>query len=410
MKRVLGQVSWYTATMVANSLIGLLVVPVTIYIAGAAEWGAIAVGQSIGSIATIFVALGWGYNGPSLIGRATEVERRSIAINSLVARGVAAPPITLVAAVAAFYLAPTVPWAAVLACITVSLGGLGMSWYYVGDSQPRNVFLLDGVPRWGGNLLGTAVLFLWGDIYAFLWVQLAGGILASAISAANIVSKGPPVPAETWGLRSAFRGVKSQLYAGITVVTATSFASAPTLVIAALAPSSVPVYALGERLVRFALMAITPFLQWAQGWVPKSSPDRPQVWRIKWASRVAYCGAIPLGAVVALLGPWAGHLLSAGVVELPLALTIAFGVAVATSAVSRVVGMACLLALGDDRAVAASAVLGAIVGIPLLFVLVSNASAIGAAISLALSEVVVVAYQIVALRRSLARRAEPILV
>lgn len=399
MKRVLGQVSWYTATTVVNSLIGLVVVPVTIYVAGAAEWGAIAVGQSVGSIATIFVALGWGYNGPSLIGRADPEERQVIAIHSLVARSVAAPIFTAVAGVAAFYLAPTIPWAAVIACVTVSLGGLGMSWYYIGDAQPRALFLLDGIPRWAGNLLGAAALFAWHDIYAFLWIQLVGAMLAYTISTLDIISKGPPVPAGTWGIRSAFRGVKSQLYAGITVVTATSFAALPTLVIAALAPASVPIYALGERLVRFALMAITPFLQWVQGWVPRSSPDSSQAWRIKWVTRVTYWAAIPLGLSVALLGPWAGHILSAGVVELPLSLTIAFGVAVATSAVSRVVGMACLLALGDDRSVAVSAVLGAIVGVPLLFVLVPTAGATGAAMSLALSEVIVVAYQIFALRR-----------
>jgi O-antigen/teichoic acid export membrane protein len=408
MKRFVGQVSWYTAAMLVNSALGLLVVPVTIYIAGADEWGAIAVGQSIGSIATIFVALGWGYNGPSLIARATGIDKRIIAINSVVARLIAAPLITLAAAFFAFTLAPTVPWAAVIASITVSLGGLGMAWYFVGDGHPKKMFLLDGVPRWAGNLLGVAALFISHDIYLFLWIQLAGGLFASAISTINVLSGGPSTPPGAWSIRSAFRGVRSQLYAGITVVTATSFASLPTLVIAALSPSNVPIYALGERLVRFALMSITPFLQWAQGWVPKSSPTRPRAWRIKWATRVSFFAAIPLGLVVALVGPFAGHVLSAGVVELPLILTVAFGIAVATSVISRVVGMACLLALGEDRAVAISAVLGAVVGTPLLFFLVINAGATGAAFSLALSEVIVVTYQLIALIRAVRRHAEPV--
>jgi O-antigen/teichoic acid export membrane protein len=408
MKRFVGQLSWYTATMIANSALSLLVVPVTIYIAGAAEWGSIAVGQSVGSIATIFVALGWGYNGPSLIARADARQKRLIAINSLVARLIAAPLITLAAAVFAFHLAPTVPWAAVIACVTVSLGGLGMSWYFVGDGQPRKMFLFDGVPRWLGNLLGIGALFVWHDVYAFLWIQLAGGLVASTLSTINVLRGGPAAPSGSWSVRLAFRGVRSQLYAGITVVTATSFASLPTLVLAALSPTSVPIYALGERLVRFALMSITPFLQWAQGWVPKSSPERPRAWRIKWATRVSFCAAIPLGLVVAFVGPFAGHVLSAGVVELPFILTVAFGVAVATSAVSRVVGMACLLALGDDRSVAISAVLGAAVGTPLLFILVVNAGSTGAAMSLALSEIIVVGYQLIALRRAVARHADTV--
>jgi len=408
MKRVLGQVSWYAATMLVNSALSLLVVPVTIYVAGAAEWGSIAVGQSIGSIATIFVALGWGYNGPSLVARADEIERRVIAINSLIARSISAPFIALIAAFFAFQLAPTTPWAALIACVTVSLGGLGMSWYFVGDGQPRKLFLFDGVPRWSGNLIGVAGLFVWHDIYLFLWIQLAGGILASVLSAVHVIFRGPEVPAGTWHVRSAFRGVRKQLYAGVTVVTATSFASLPTIVIAALAPTHVPIYALGERLVRFALMSITPFLQWVQGWVPKSSPEKPRARRIRWATRISYCLAVPLGLAVAFLGPFAGHLLSAGVVELPFSLTIPLGVAVATSAISRVVGMACLLALGDDRSVAVSAILGAVVGTPLLFVLVTQAGASGAAMSLALSEVVVVGYQIIALRKAVARERAPL--
>lgn len=403
MKRVLGKVSWYTAAMLANSSIGLLVVPVTIYIAGADEWGAIAVGQSIGSIATILVALGWGYNGPSLVARASDSDRRVIAINSTIARSIAAPLVVLAAALVAWNLAPTLPVAAVIACVTVSLGGLGMAWYFVGEGQPKRMFLLDGVPRWSGNLLGIAALFVWHDIYVFLWIQLAGGVLSSIIATFAVISAGPPVPADSWGVKSAFRGVRSQLYAGITVVTATTFASLPTLVIAALAPASVPIYALGERLIRFALMSITPFLQWAQGWVPKSSPERPRSWRIKRATYAAYILAAPIGLAVAFAGPAAGHILSAGIVELPLSLTVAFGVAVAASTISRVVGMACLLALGDDRSVAFSAVLGAVVGAPLLFILVASAGSTGAAISLAISEVIVVVYQVIALKRALAR-------
>lgn len=403
MKRVLGQVSWYTATTVANSAFGLLVVPVCIYITGASEWGSIAVGQSIGTVAAVLVALGWGYNGPSLIGRASETERRMIAINSFIARFFAAPFILLSAAISAYYLAPTVPWVAVISAMTVSFVGLGMSWYFIGEGQPKKLFLLDGVPRWAGTLLGLAALYVSHDLYAFLWIQLAGGIVASLISIVHVLSRGPTVPTGTWGFRSAFHGVRSQLYAGITVVTTTTFASSPTLVIAALAPEGVPIYALAERVIRAAIMSVTPFFQWVQGWVPKTSLERPQAQKIKWALRAAYCLAVPLGLAVALLGPSAGNILSAGVVELPLMLTVALGVAVAATTVSRVVGMACLLALGADQSVAISAILGAVVGIPLLFILVADAGSTGAAISFAIAELVVVAYQVIALTKLMAR-------
>lgn len=390
---------WYTLTMMANAALSLLVVPVTIYVAGAAAWGAIAVGQSIGSVATIFVALGWGYNGPTLVAQANEVQRKTIAINSIVARLIVAPVLAVLGALLAFHLAPTIPGGAVLAGLTVTLAGLGMSWYFIGEGQPKRLFFLDGLPRWLGNVAGVAALYMWHDVYLFLWIQFAGSLVSILISAIDILNRGVVSPAGVWNIRSAFAGVKNQMYAGITVITATSFASLPMLVIAAISPSHVPIYALGERLVRFALMAITPFFQWAQGWVGKIGSSRSMKSKIRIASRASYIIAFPVGILVAFCGPFAGQVLSTGRVSLPIVLTIAFGTAVIASTISRVIGMACLLALGDDRSVAISATIGAVIGVPLLFLLTNASGATGAAASLAISEVLVVCYQLIALRR-----------
>jgi Na+-driven multidrug efflux pump len=102
---------------------------------------------------------------------------------------------------------------------------------------------------------------------------------------------------------------------------------------------------------------------------------------------------------ITFLGPWVGFLLSSGSVELPLILCGLFGIAIAASALSRVIGMGALLALEADRPVAVSAMLGAAIGVPLLFALVPVLGATGAALALALSEVTVVLYQAVALRK-----------
>jgi O-antigen/teichoic acid export membrane protein len=404
MKKFFGQVSWYTAVMLLNAGVGLLVVPVTIYVVGPQEWGSIAVGQSVGSIAAIFIALGWGYNGPVLVARATAVGRKVIAINSLIARSLAAPLVLVLAAVVAYHLAPTLPLAALLASLTVTLAGLGMSWYFVGDGNPKSLFFLDGVPRWAGSLVGSVALVISQDLFLFLWIQLAGGVLAVALSITVVIRNGPIVEKGSWGLRSAFIGVRSQLWAGTTVVAATSFAALPTLVLAALAPTSVPIYALGERLVRFAIMSVTPFFQWVQAWVPRASDTRSRASKIRLATNVSYCLALPLGLLVAFVGPFGGHILSVGVIELPLPLTMALGIAVASSVISRVVGMACLLTLGDDRSVALSSILGALVGTPLLFLFVSVMQSTGAAVALALAEIAVVTFQLIALYSAMRRK------
>jgi hypothetical protein len=250
-----------------------------------------------------------------------------------------------------------------------------------------------------GSAFGVLGLVVSHDIFLLLWFQILGGMASSAFSVLAVLLKGKRASSSEWRLTAAFRGVRAQLYAGITVITATSFAALPTLVVAGLSPSSVPVYALAERLLRLALTAITPFNQWIQGWVPRTVPNESQERRIRWAVKVSFWIAIPLGASVASLSPFAGVILSGGDVQIPPLIAIYLGAAVALSTISRVVGMACLLAVGRDKDVAISALTAAIVGTPLLFFLVNRYSATGAALSLAVSETIVLSIQLYALAK-----------
>lgn len=404
MKAIAGKLSWFTATMLTNASLGLLVIPILVSKAGPQVWGFIAVGQSVGSIATVLVALGWGYNGPSKVARSTPADQRSIAINSVLARWLIAPIIIIPASMIAGLIAGAYAGVSAVACVSVCLGGLGMAWFFVGQGRPARMFFVDGVPRWAGTLAGAGLLLADARVEAFLTAQLIGAVLSALLGCLVAAASGPRVRRASIGLRPAFRSVREQAWAGATVITATSFGSAPTLIVAMLSPTSVPVYALGERLVRFAIMLVTPALQWTQGWAPGDSVSFPRRKRMQFVVKAAIATAVPMGAGVAILGPVAGDILSAGRITLPYALTATLGVVVACSIVSRVIGMTCLLALGRDRAVAVSSLLGAAIGTSLMFILTSDLGAMGAAVGLAVAELVVVGYQAQALRAAWAKR------
>ncbi|WP_374193778.1 polysaccharide biosynthesis C-terminal domain-containing protein [Glaciihabitans sp. dw_435] len=150
-------------------------------------------------------------------------------------------------------------------------------------------------------------------------------------------------------------------------------------------------------------MALTPFGQWLQGWVPRLGrhhTDTPA--RIKKGLNAATVAGIGAGIGVASLGPWLAHLLGGSHVSVTFALAAFVGISVAMSTISRASGMAGLQTLGMSKAVAISAVVGAAIGIPLLLVSVPVYGAVGAAAAVAAAETGVTLAQGIRLRRVLA--------
>src|SRR4051794_7162866 len=109
MRRTIGQLSGFSVTVVTNALTGLAVVPVIIHVGGPDGWASVAVGQAAGALASLVLALGWGFNGPTLVATASPTDRQAIVRNSLVARTVFLAPVAFGAAVAAASIAPSLP-------------------------------------------------------------------------------------------------------------------------------------------------------------------------------------------------------------------------------------------------------------------------------------------------------------
>lgn len=398
MRHVLSRLSGFSVAVLVPAAVGFAVIPILIRVAGSSEWSAIAVGQSAGTIAGIVVALGWGFNGPTIVAMTPADGRVAIAVNSLIARAITAPVVIGLACAVAAVLQRDDVWVSTLSCLGVSILGLGMTWLFIGAQDVRSLLLYDALPRAASSVAGIAALLHTRDALAFVFCQLVGAVVSVVLSA-RVCTRGMDSVRDDWSAREALRQSRKQAFAGITVLTASTYLSMPTLIVAALAPGSVFVYAIADRLTRFTFLAIAPIYQWMQGWVPSDPVSTETLRRIRLVLQSSAILAVVLATLTIVAGPAAARLLGDEAGLLTWTLTVPLGISVAMSAMSRCSGMVCLLALGRDRTVAVSAVLGACCGVPLLLVLVPWAGAVGAAVAVLISETVVTAFQAVRLRQ-----------
>jgi hypothetical protein len=160
-------------------------------------------------------------------------------------------------------------------------------------------------------------------------------------------------------------------------------------------------YLIADRMFRFASIAFLPVQQFFQGWVPEVPSEFAR------RARVATIAGIGIGAIggacIAFLSPVFGPILAAGAseIDVPLSVSGPLGLAFVGIGTTAVVGYACLVAVGRTRALAVSTVVGAVVGAPLILVSAWAGSLFLVASAVAVSEICVAAYQLLALRSSL---------
>ncbi|MDP9888230.1 hypothetical protein J2X98_001817 [Pseudarthrobacter enclensis] len=280
---------------------------------------------------------------------------------------------------------------------------LGATWYFIGEARPLRLFLLDALPQMVGVMVGFLVLSVTGELAHFL-IALAVLTAVGVFLSSAVILRGLPANTRVdLGLRPAMARLAPQRHGVITAGTTSLYVTLPLLAVSALAPAATPLYAMGDKLFRFGLVAFSPVLQVIQGWVPEGGP----VTVAHRARRAAIIG--PLfgllgGAVITLATPTIAGMLSHGELRLTMAQALPFGLMFTVVACTQIIGLACLVAMNQSKALASSTVLGAIAGVPLILGAAYFLDAWIVAWAVVVSELVVLAYQAYALRRQLSRQ------
>jgi hypothetical protein len=283
----------------------------------------------------------------------------------------------------------------------MTLAGAAANWFFVGEGRAGRFLALDTVPRVAGTLLGAVLLAVTGDLLLFAVAQLLGSIVALGASAL-VILRGHGLD-----YRAAARpdrivaSLMEQRHGIVATGLMAAFTPAVLAIVALAAPALLPAFVLADRLAKFGGMAVSPLLQMFQGWVPAATGDE-RVRRTRLAG--AATGAIAIGSGVAytLLLPTAAELLAHGQIDYPTGSAIAFGVIATLYISSSFVSTVALMA-GRVRLVA----LAAVVGVPLTLLVLFATEASGhpelAAWVVALGNLTMTAWQLLAVRAAFRR-------
>ena len=398
----------FGVSVLLNGAISLITIPIVIAVAGADPWASMATGQSIGNSIGVLVAFGWALTGPASIAMALPEKRPGLFLDSLFSRGAILLPLILVQALVTMAIVPHAKFVAFVAGLGMTLAGVSANWYFTGESRPGRFLLLDTVPRVLGTVTGLLLVVLTDKLLFFALAQLAGSLLALAVSS-YVIFRGQHLDfreAARWRnivarLAEQRHGVVATgLYAGLT----------PAIlgIVALTAPASLPLFVLADRLSKFVGMATAPLIQVFQGWVPAAS-GAELLRRISLSARITVALGLLAGGVYAALLPLFSELLTHDQVAVDVSSAIAFGCVASSWVISPYLTNVALMAVGRVRVIA----LSASVGVPLTLALLASAELFGLAEfapwAIVIGNTVGMIWLTVALRQAMSRPLEPAL-
>lgn len=399
----LGRLSSFVLTTGMSSLASILTVYVIIPIVGGYQWGVQSSIQSAAGLFGVLVAFGWGTTGAAETASMPAEDRPGWYAGSLVSRiylfCLAYPIMVLVMAL----LNRNYFGLVVVGSAAYLLPSLGASWYFVGEARPSRLFRYDALPQTIGMILSIGTMLATHSLVATIGTQLVLNACAPVISAFVILRRSGQRVHFDWSVRHATQRLVGQRHPVATAATSSLYVSTPMLVLNALHPAAMPLYAMGDKLFRFGLTAFAPVLQFVQGWIPEGGVENiPH--RIKQTGRLTPLISALGAACIFAFGPWAARMLASSQVDFGFDLSLPFAFVFLAVSVTQVLGLACLVQLHRTRALATSTVVGALTGVPMIVVGAWLAAAHGVAWALAVSEVVVLIYQVRTIVRELGKR------
>ncbi len=399
MKRILLRTGGFAFSTLAVALTSIATVPLLIASIGAESWAVLAAGTAVGTLAAVAVSWGWGVTGPSGVAVRQGAARVGFYRRSVVPRLLLFVPAATFASITAFVIVPGDNLAATLMALATATYAMASPWYFIGIGSPRGLVVYDTVPRCVANLGGAVVAGLTGSAHLFAAIQLVGMIAAVVLTHTSVSRHARPVPR----LRSRWAGVRGALFAlreqraavGASAV-ASVYLTLPLVVVTAVTPVLAPIFALGDRFLKWSVTATTPLTQVLQGWIP--TKDHPAA-RSKRGVAVAVLFATVISLLVATAGPGLSAVLSKGTIDLGVFGAVAVALAVFATTVTRVTGPSVLIPAGKGAWVLNSAVIGAGIGLILIVPLLSNWGAQGALLSVGLAELGVLITQLLVVRK-----------
>lgn len=385
---LLKRLGGFTLLRLASALLPIIVLPIIARSASTNDWAAFGVGQSVGTMAAVFVGLGWSLTGPPRV--AGQPRQISASVHweswtsSIAALCVAAPIAALIAA----FLVPRSSWfIAAAMTLAVAAAGISPAWHIAASGRTIDLATYDVVPRIGATVASAIVIYVAGPngILSYPAALLVAGILGSGAYARKQRQHAPPLPVRFASLLS------RQLTPAATGVVGASYSVlAPTLIAVVASADETAAYSSAFRLYLIMITAILVVNQATVHWaVAHRGADSSQ---LKTALALYIGVAVGGLGVMTTVGPAIGRIFFSDAHAFSLPTSAGLGVAFAALALHSFLNTQRLLPFGLNKAGLQATILGAAVGIPTTLTLADEWGAAGGAAGVAIGELLVAAY------------------
>jgi PST family polysaccharide transporter len=356
----------------------LVVIPVISRTAGPAGIVATAVGQSVGAVAGIAVALGWPLLGPALVARSREPELREATYTESI-RGrlrvlaVLGPLSFLVA----YLLVGELGLVAGLSGLAFAGYGLTAAWYYAGTGDARGMVVADTLPRVGATVLAGGALALGAPLAVYPMLLIAAVGLSQVLNSRRILGSWRlPLHGPAPDLRGQLPACGARLLHGL-------YSMGSVSIVAALSPAAAFPFTAYNRIQKPALGATAAFSQALVSWIGGGVDLRARM-RVALAADLAF--SVLLGTVVYLALPLLLRVLFGDLLVLDPALGLATAAVVATGTMARCLQQHGLLMLGDQRFTTRLLAIQSAASVAVLVAVVVPFGALGATVAVAAGE------------------------
>jgi O-antigen/teichoic acid export membrane protein len=392
------RLSGFALIPVIGTITPLLVLPAITSTQGASGWAAVAIGQSIGGGASVLVELGWALTGPQLIARLDVRERYYTYILAHASKLIVFCLVGPVAAVIAFFLAPSHAESSAICALASAALGMSPIWFFIGSGQPSRILFADTLQRIGLTGVSAILLFQGVPLVVYASLSLLSAVLAPVLGgiwarSGNRLSR-----------RVTFGAIVASFRAQAPALTGRSlsalYIAMPVAIVSFVSPSSVPMFAAAERLQRMGLGVLQSIPNSMQGWIGEVHEGPARTARIKRALLVNTGLGFVSGAAFLLLAPMASDIIFTGEATVSLGLSSICAFVICLSCISRATGGLALVAFGRVPTIAYSAATGAALGLVSIPVLGYWFGSEGAMVGEVIAESSVLVVQVASLRRA----------
>ena len=368
-----------------------LFLPILARVAGADAWLAIAVGQSVGAFAALFVALGYNTVGPTMVAVAAPDARTELLRRSVHARFALFLPAVIVAAVIAALASPEANRLdGALMSVAMTLTGLSSSWFMIGLGRAGLIVRYEILPRIVATALAATALLLLGQVTWYPALLIVATLASIAAYLMRTVGARDVLVARPGEIRGTLRSNRSAM---TTEIAGGAYNSLAVTFVSVAAPTAqAAAYVSGDKLYRIGQYSVSALGNALQGWVVEDE-GREFPARVRRAFLLHGCLGLLGLAAFTLLGPFLSGLLFGDTVAIDTATALGFGVATLGIAIGTVLGRVTLVALGARREFMTSVLIGAAVGVPAILLLAGAFGAAGGAWGLAVGELTSVTCQ-----------------